>query len=408
MFNHSAIVIMKIRNVVTRLIQTSSLICACHALGALAAEPCGFDNWFPVSSSPSSQWLRTADFGNGRFIAAGDTGSRISSSDGLTWTSHAGSPNEVFQGTTFANGLFYLVGARFSSDGLSRTGIILTSADGAAWTERFAATNFSFLDVAFGNGTYVTIAGSSVVGGTSSLATAFTSSDGINWSPVQIGTGFWPFSIAFGAGQFVIVGGSSIVRSADGQNWTASTNLAGLGLGAVTYGNGRFIAVGLGGLIMTSTDGSAWAQLPSETDEDLWAVTSGPSTFVAAGNNGTIVVSQNNGLWAVASSAGPPLRGTAFGAGRFVAVGRFGYIQYSGESCGGTGPRLTLQGSNPRALQLEGTVGRDYRIEYAPTPHHPAPWPVLTEISSLPASPFLIPDTTPNAPAQFYRAVLLP
>ncbi|MCI0364135.1 MAG: hypothetical protein L0219_09660 [Phycisphaerales bacterium] len=398
---------MKIRNVVTRLLQTSNLICACQALGALAAEPCGFDQWSPVSS-PSSQWLRAADFGNGRFVAAGDTGSRISSSDGLTWTSHPGNPSEAYQGATFANGLFYLVGARFSNDGLSRTGIILTSLDGAAWTERFAATNFSFLDVAFGNGTYVTIAGSSVVGGTSSIASAFISDNGLDWSPAQIGTGFWPFSIAFGGGQFVTVGGSLIMRSADGLNWTASTNLAGGGLGAVAYGNGRFIAVGLGGLILTSTDGSAWVQQPSGTSEDLWAVTAGPSAFVAAGNNASILLSQNNGPWSIASSGGAQFRGAAFGAGRFVAVGRYGSIQRSGESCGGTGPRLTLQRTNPRMLQLEGTVGRDYRIEFAPTPHHPVPWPVLTEISSLPASPFPIEDTTPNATAQFYRAVLLP
>jgi hypothetical protein len=84
------------------------------------------------------------------------------------------------------------------------------------------------------------------------------------------------------------------------------------------------------------------------------------------------------------------------------------WIASSSPSSRSCAPRLALHVIPAPQLQLWGVVGRRYRIEYAPAPHHPPPWPVLTEISSLPFSPYTIPDTTPSGSSQrFYRAALL-
>jgi len=155
-----------------------------------------------------------------------------------------------------------------------------------------------------------------------------------------------------------------------------------------------------------SPDGTNWTTQPSPTTNDLWSVALGGGYFAAAGNNATIVISQNGSDWSLANSTGPHLRGVAFGSDRFAAAGWYGSILRSGQPCA---PRLALHVGATRQLQLSGPVGRRYRVEYAPTPHHPPPWPILTEISSLPSSPYTIQDTTPSRPGgQFYRAALLP
>lgn len=58
-------------------------------------------------------------------------------------------------------------------------------------------------------------------------------------------------------------------------------------------------------------------------------------------------------------------------------------------------------------LQLSGTVGQRYRVEYQPALPPLGPWQTLTDILSLAVSPFRIWDQATNT-RQFYRAVTVP
>ena len=58
-------------------------------------------------------------------------------------------------------------------------------------------------------------------------------------------------------------------------------------------------------------------------------------------------------------------------------------------------------------LQLGGTVGQHYLVEFQPSLPPSGAWQVLTEIVSLAASPLVISDPVTNA-QRFYRAVALP
>ncbi len=62
-------------------------------------------------------------------------------------------------------------------------------------------------------------------------------------------------------------------------------------LSDVTYGNGTFVVVGLGGAILTSPDGMRWTQRASSMFKLLSGVAYGNGTFVAVGQNGTILTS---------------------------------------------------------------------------------------------------------------------
>ena len=59
----------------------------------------------------------------------------------------------------------------------------------------------------------------------------------------------------------------------------------------VVYGNSLFVAVGLGGIILTSPDGVSWTQRTSGTRDWLIGVTHGNGLFVAVGEWGTILTS---------------------------------------------------------------------------------------------------------------------
>jgi hypothetical protein len=60
-------------------------------------------------------------------------------------------------------------------------------------------------------------------------------------------------------------------------------------------------------------------------------------------------------------------------------------------------------------INVEGTVGLHYQIEYRTELDPPDIWSLLQDIPSLPASPYLVYDPAPaTQPKRFYRALLVP
>ena len=111
--------------------------------------------------------------------------------------------------------------------------------------------------------------------------------------------GLYLSGVTYGNGRFVAVGRAEentvtkgdvlsspiILTSADGVNWVSPMVGAHpyTGLNAVTYGNGQFVAVGQRyavdvygpGTIQTSTDGVNWIQRPGEYGGDLRGIAFG-------------------------------------------------------------------------------------------------------------------------------------
>ncbi len=134
-------------------------------------------------------------------------------------------------------------------------------------------------------------------------------------------------------------------------------------LNAVTYGNGRFVAVGLGGVAATSLDGWTWQEQPTGSIPEgtiyytLSGVACGNGTFVAVGNGqtssglyGVILASQDGATWGEVPC--PDVVGlldaVTWGGGQFLAVG-YGFDP----ALGGFGAILTSpDGTNWTAQQL--------------------------------------------------------
>src|SRR5688500_2082238 len=139
--------------------------------------------------------------------------------------------------------------------------------------------------VAYANGTFVAVGGR--------FGYILTSTDGTNWvrqwTPtdeitVETIRSFWLYGIAWGNGRWVAVGeGGVVLSSPDARCWTRHETGIPQRLNAVAYGNGKFVAVGAQGRIITSTDGVTWAIRNSGVAIELRGVTYGSNMWVVVG-----------------------------------------------------------------------------------------------------------------------------
>jgi photosystem II stability/assembly factor-like uncharacterized protein len=119
--------------------------------------------------------------------------------------------------------------------------------------------------------------------------------------------------------------GMILFSSDGGQTWDRGVNpLLGNLHGVATDGNGNWVAVGDGGIVLHTANTAAWAA-GSNTSSDLYGVaTDGNGQWVAAGSDGHVRYSVNNGqAWQPGvSGTTDSLQGLAVdGAGNWITVG---------------------------------------------------------------------------------------
>ena len=136
-------------------------------------------------------------------------------------------------------------------------------------------------------------------------------------------------------GQFVVLSGTAVTTSSDGTNWMVRYIPIDGYLDQITYGNGRYVAVGSGpngGLTASSSDLVTWTTSTPGTPYPLNAVAFGEGMFIAVGAIGSVssnnytgyVISSTNGLdWTLRSAptnSNTPITDVVYGAGKFVAA----------------------------------------------------------------------------------------
>ena len=262
-------------------------------------------------TSPISARLWLVTYGNGMFVVFSDSGSIVTSTDGITWTKQTSPVSTRLESITYRNGMFVAVG---------NSGSIVTSTDGITWTKQTSPISADFSSVTYGNGMFV------AVGESGSIV---TSTDGITWtrqtSPILALA--WLKSITYGNGMFVAVGDNNAgIRSTDGITWTSFTTPERV-LTSITYENGMFVATSASGSIVTSTDGITWTKQTSPVSTRLESITYRNGMFVAVGNSGSIVTSTDGITWTKQTSPiSADFSSVTYGNGMFVAVGESGSI----------------------------------------------------------------------------------
>ncbi|HXJ58996.1 MAG TPA: hypothetical protein VNU68_20245 [Verrucomicrobiae bacterium] len=138
-------------------------------------------------------------------------------------------------------------------------------------------------------------------------------------------------SLSYGDGRFVAVGDrGTILASADGMEWSPMLSGVTDDLAGVAYGRQLFVAVGNAGLVLTSTNGSNWTKQATGTVESLVAVAFGGGMFVAS-SIFSFLTSTDGVHWLPRVAGGGPLLSIAYGNGSFFTVG--GTCSWSGD-CG--------------------------------------------------------------------------
>jgi len=119
------------------------------------------------------------------------------------------------------------------------------------------------------------------------------------------------------------------------------------GINSIAYGNGKFVAGGIAGVIATSTDGVTWKTIANESNplygKNLYAIAFGNGKFVAASSyyGNTLAYSSDGITWTKGEDneifytdpdyykAPVKIKAIAYGNGTFVAGGEYGKMGYS-------------------------------------------------------------------------------
>ncbi len=258
-------------------------------------------NYQSISSPPV---LHATAFANGTYVAVGDFGILLYSTDGVDWMTGAFDLLDTLRGVTFGQGLFVAVGDR---------GEVQTSQDGVDWSIQARATSNDLYAIAYANGTYIAVGDGGCI---------LSSSDGTNWAVQGSGTTANLLSVATNGAEFVAVGaGGTVLTSPDGFIWQSQNSGTAHALRALAYGANRYVAVGDFGDILESADGISWSLvLESDITTSLYSVAFGNGEFVALGPPYPLY-SADGIHWGSAPfefSATPPIIAMTFGDGIFI------------------------------------------------------------------------------------------
>ncbi len=317
-------------------------------------------SWNSATGASSNAWT-SVTYGNGQFVAVASNGVVKTSSDGISWTLKT-APSGCWNSVAYGNGIFLAVGCN---------GGVMTSQDGTAWALKAtiepnsSVGPINLVSVTYGNGNFV------ATGYWGSTGVIMISQNGITWAQVSSVNGMQLSNVAYGAGTFVLISsGGYIETSYDGVTWTgrgAAINNSNSVWSGLSYGNGLFVAVAVGGSkkIITSTNGMTWTVRVMGVAYGLNSITFGNGLFVAVGNN-SIVTSSDGINWTVGtSSTSDNWHSITYGGGVFVAVGGSGAIIASGGAVNTTytltytaGAHGLITGVSPQAVNsgASGTV----------------------------------------------------
>lgn len=263
------------------------------------------------------------------FIAMTFSGAVLQSTDGAEWNEIAIiGDNRDAQGEsiTYGNGVYV---AALNPNPFQVN--IFTSSDAINWTPRDIDSGFRFNKVDFLNGRFVASGNTDLVSRKAGIA---TSEDGIVWQTIPTQFSDPIHSIAFGQGAYVACGGGFILRkpllasSPDIQTWTNQIRGFDREFTSVSYLNHQFLAPGFSRetgkstLILTSSDGIDWTPWDSSTEKAIEDITYGKGKYVAVGLDGVIVSSEDGKNWTPRESGVTVhLGNVAYGNRMFVALG---------------------------------------------------------------------------------------
>ncbi len=316
-------------------------------IGQLSTKTDGNDNSNSDTSgegSPSGNWvkrheefdkvLRGTAWNGERYVAVGERGLIITSTDGIEWTQL---PPEATNAGQYDN--FYAVTWTGSEFVAVTWGDIFTSADGLNWKEGGYVGVLEGV-ASDGQGTTVLVGRSNEI----LILDDFTSKVTIPF--LRKGN---LYDVTWNGSKFVAVGDSAtILTSSDGYTWKKAASSSSFSwnfpLYDVAWVNDRFLAVGSNGFLITSSDGDTWTQQTlevtvtvqgddgNETQQIvrptayLEGVGGNGDEYLLTAKNGRIYSSQDTIIWKEDYRSNAAFLDVLWDGSQFIVVGGRGLI----------------------------------------------------------------------------------
>ena len=197
--------------------------------------------WTAANTTAVTLPLHGVIGGGTRFIGLGEGGHLYNSTDGQSWAALTTIPGVGnLNSGVFGGGRYVAVGDN---------GYIADSTDSVAWLAgQVVVVNnvgINLHGVAWTGTQYIAVGDSQIIA---------SSTDGAHWIPRTSALTGTLRSVAVSAtGEIVIVGDNGIESSEDGVTWTARDEAGAAALAGITFGNGKFAAVGTASAIKTSS-----------------------------------------------------------------------------------------------------------------------------------------------------------
>jgi len=274
-----------------RVIWTGAQFVAVGDGGAILVSPDG-STW-TVEHSRTTNTLLNVAWSGSRLVAVGQPGTLITSTDGTTWTASAlpVSSTTWLYGIAWSGTKFVAVG--YDSNGTITT-VTLVSSDGLNWTVGSSGQPYMLFSVIWNGRQFVAAGGASQ---SSAAPAVLRSADGQTWSADTVSVpGAHAISDISSAGSannttMVGVGSGPVLTSTVGAPWQATSTM-GSALDAIGWSGAHFLGCGYNCVL--SSDGVNWTTLSLPTgglvNSLVWGG-SGNGRWIAVGLNGVILAS---------------------------------------------------------------------------------------------------------------------
>jgi hypothetical protein len=296
--------------------------------GAIHTSPNGL-NWTCQTSRLMYKKLSSIVFGKGVYVIVGENGTVASSPDGIVWTAHNSGANNTLRSIAAGDSMLVAVGD---------SGTIVSSLDGTTWTKQESGTWANLIAVAGGKETFIAISDS---------ATALVSQDGAVWYKKLIGSMYDHFQyIAWGNNKFIVLSSNSdpsgpmngrriCFSSSDGNTWNSKDLLWGTyaRITALAGGIDRFVLFSYDEMLTMhvcatsySFDGSTWTQSWSKAgaSNSYAPVVWYNNEFIAISSGG-MFISPDGITWSERSLKGIAPYSLTFGKDQFVGLSTDAY-----------------------------------------------------------------------------------
>lgn len=263
-----------------------------------------------VSVLATKENLNGITYGNGKYVAVGENGAAVSSSDLVLWSLATTGTTNHLESVVYDGTKFVVVG---------NTGTVLTSTDGLTWYSQTSGNTNWLKGIVYGNGRLVAVG---------KYGTTLSSTNGTNWTTHT--TDFSHFeALTYGNSLFVAVGENGLIwRSTTGTNWANYSYATNLTLKAVGYNSaGFFVAAGDSGLILKSTNAQTWSVGSSSSLRSFEAIAQFDSSSVLLGPENKGFISGNGIVWGeIATGTSEVLKSSVVTNSVLVAAGTKGTI----------------------------------------------------------------------------------